>query len=388
MQDAKPQMRDILPLYESIPLPDYSSPGDRPAVGKENDRAYELRRTILQQKLSTLKLTEALRMLHHQQIDAGFVKDDLSQVKYFQCYDYEKVAFFIGQYNPRRRERRKGAGRDVAPRGSATKRCVDLTCFLCADNVRWQQSGVQLYYQFSVNNRSYNALCNPFPFGPVHTTVATVAHDPQSWRETTTSDKKSKVTQIIQDLCEIAIQLPEFVGFYNGVGAGATIEKHFHYHFFEVPPGQQAFPLQQAANRTESEMRSRLSGRTDFHRLKVKDTFYPLTAFRLVGDREQIASNTVDLVLKWDALAGEYASANLIALTEGGNTVIYVIPRNRFYARSPGMGGIVGGLEALGEFVFCTESEDQAINQQNVDYSYMWRILESVNPPSAHVLHL
>lgn len=69
-----------------------------------------------------------------------------------------------------------------------------------------------------------------------------------------------------------------------------------------------------------------------------------------------------------------------------GKIAMYFVPRNRFYSRSPGMSGIVGGLEVLGEFIFCTESENQAINEQRVDYEYMWRILEAVKPPSVQQL--
>jgi len=60
---------------------------------------------------------------------------------------------------------------------------------------------------------------------------------------------------------------------------------------------------------------------------------------------------------------------------------MYFIPRNRHFLHSPGMAGIVGGLEALGVFVFSTPAEAQAIGEQKVTFDYMRRILEAVKPP-------
>jgi hypothetical protein len=59
---------------------------------------------------------------------------------------------------------------------------------------------------------------------------------------------------------------------------------------------------------------------------------------------------------------------------------MYFVPRNKFYTRSPGLAGMVAGLETLGEFIFCTEEEQRAINEQRVNYDYLWRILEAVRP--------
>jgi diadenosine tetraphosphate (Ap4A) HIT family hydrolase len=309
----------------------------------------------------------------------------LSQVKYFQCYnENDKGGFFVGQFNPRRADRSKGAGRNILPQGARTKSTPDNSCFLCVDNIRWQQKGVQQYYHFSINDRSYNALCNPFPFGPVHLTIASAEHEPQSWREPNINNRLSKIQRIVEDLYDIAKELPTFVGFYNGVGSGATIPKHLHYHFFEVPYGQKAFPLQHAATKAEAEKRDDPNApATALSRLLVSDSFYPVTAFRLWGDRNEVISKTVNLAEEWDSLSGEYASANIISIQERNSVAMYFIPRNRFYSRSPGMSGIVGGLEALGEFVFCTEAENQAINEQKVDFGYMWRILQAVKPPGS-----
>lgn len=388
MSDQEELRNICMKVIEEIPLPRYTNESERPDMGKHNDQVYEMVQSILQTNLDQKPLSDALRMLYEQQLDAGFIQDDLKQVKYFQCYEEQhRGPFFIGQYNPRRKDRSDGAGRKFPPPGSKTENAPNSSCFLCTDNVRWQQKGVQKYYRFPVSEAlNYNALCNPFPFGPVHMTISADIHEPQSWREFRSLDKSSKINLIVSDLYKISKQLPSFVGFYNGVGAGATIEEHLHYHFFEIPTGQKAFPIQQAAAMTTAGIRQAANHAKPLLRLRVADKHYPLSSFRLYGQDEKVIHNVVELSQQWDEISGDYASANIIAIWEEGAVAMYFIPRNRFYSRSPGMSGIVGGLEALGEFIFCTESENQAINEQRVDYKYMWRILEAVRPPNSQML--
>src|SRR3989338_6062670 len=242
-------------------LPDYVDPSRRSDMGKRNDLAYERKRLELQSDLDNQPLPRALELLQEQQMDVGFIQDDLSQVKYFQCYGPDE-SFFIGQFNPRRAERSRGAGRDVQPNGIQTKSTPSTKCFLCTDNVRWQSRGIQLYYQFRVHRNIYNALCNPFPFMPTHITIATTEHESQSWHRVTTW-KTDKVTRIVQDLYDVASQLPGFVGFYNGVGSGASIEEHFHYQFFKIPSGHGQFPLQLVADEVESRTKAAAAMLTD-----------------------------------------------------------------------------------------------------------------------------
>jgi hypothetical protein len=188
----------------------------------------------------------------------------------------------------------------------------------------------------------------------------------------------ARIRRIVEDLYGITEQLPTFVGFYNGAGAGASIEKHLHFHFFEIPDGHGGFPIQTAA---------RLAGRTLFSRAHsdrpaavVAIPDYPLTAWQVRGARADAVEAVVGLAEDWDRRAGEAASANIIALWEEGAVSLYFVPRNRFYTRSPGLAGMVAGLETLGEFIFSTADEQRAINEQRVTYDYLWRILEAVRP--------
>ncbi len=377
------QSNKVLEAFESVPSPVYASPGQRPAMGQYNDRAYDMQQTILQNELDTLAkqqgLAAALRTLYEQQVDIGFIQDDLSQVSYFRyrASGNGEDHFFIVQFNPRRAERFKGAGRKTPPSGATIVGVADSSCFLCTSNIRWQHRGIQLGYQFSVNKRAYNALCNPFPFMKAHITMAAGEHVSQSFHiNDNTPSTQAKICRLVEDLYGIAEQLPTFVGFYNGVGAGASIEKHLHYHFFEIPDGHGGFPIQQAARLTEQSVPAEVRGGA----LISKIDGYPLTAFRVRGAKAAVIDAVVALMLDWDGRAGEATSANISALWEDGAVSMYFVPRNKFYTRSPGLAGMVAGLETLGEFIFCTDEEQRAINEQRVNYDYLWRILEAVRP--------
>jgi diadenosine tetraphosphate (Ap4A) HIT family hydrolase len=378
-------------MFQSIPLPEYAAPGQRSSMGRFNDRAYEMQQAILQEELAALAaqngLAAALRALYEQQVDIGFIQDDLSQVSYFRyrAGDSGEERFFIVQYNPRRAERHKGAGRKTPPPGSQVQGIGDITCFLCRDNIRWQHRGIQVCYHFEVNGRPYNALCNPFPFMRVHLTIAAQEHISQTFHSRGQRDEtQRKIRRIVEDLYGVASQLPTFVGFYNGAGAGASIERHLHYHFFEIPDGHGAFPIQHTARLSERNGHQATTPAPGVSKLKL--TGYPLTAFRLRGPQAGVIDAAVQLAAAWDELSGEAASANMIMLWEEDAISLYFVPRNKFYTRSPGLAGTVAGLESMGEFIFCTESEYQAVNDQRVDYAYLWRILEAVRPHESTAL--
>jgi len=376
---------NLLQAFAAAPLPPYVSPDLRPPMGQHNDRIYGLQQAILQGTLDHLAagagLAAALRALYDQQVDIGFIQDDLSQVSYFRyrAPGNHGQHFFIVQFNPRRAERFKGAGRTVVPRGAQVRGVADASCYLCTDNIRWQHRGVQGYYQYCVNGRLYNALCNPFPFTRTHLTMAAGEHLPQSFHVTNSPDEThARIRRIVEDLYGIAEQLPSFVGFYNGAGAGASIEKHLHFHFFEIPDGHGSFPIQTAARLARQSLFAQAQGSHPAQVVAIPD--YPLMAYQVRGPKAEAVQAVVDLAVDWDRRAGEAASANIVALWEEGAVSLYFVPRNRFYTRSPGLAGMVAGLETLGEFIFSTDDEQRAINEQRVNYDYLWRILEAVRP--------
>jgi uncharacterized protein YdhG (YjbR/CyaY superfamily) len=209
--------------------------------------------------------------------------------------------------------------------------------------------------------------------------MAAGEHLPQSFHVTGSAEQtQARIRRIVEDLYGITEQLPSFVGFYNGAGAGASIEKHLHFHFFEIPDGHGSFPIQTAARLAHQSLFGQVQGSRPAQIVQIPD--YPLTAYQVRGSKADVVDAAVDLAVDWDRRAGEAASANIIALWEEGAVLLYFVPRNKFYTRSPGLAGMVAGLETLGEFIFSTPDEQRAINEQRVTYDYLWRILEAVKP--------
>ncbi|MER2599683.1 MAG: DUF4922 domain-containing protein [Caldilineales bacterium] len=373
----------LINALNSVPLPAYVAPEQRPAMGQLNDRLYAMQEAILRGQLDQLAaqqgLAAALRALYDQQVDIGFIQDDLSQVSYFRYRAPQDNGqhFFIVQFNPRRAERFKGAGRTAIPRGAQARGQSDTSCYLCIDNIRWQHRGVQSYYQFPINGHIYTALCNPFPFTRTHLTMAAGEHLPQSFHVSgDAAQTELRIRRIVTDLYALVKQLPTFVGFYNGAGAGASIEKHLHFHFFEIADGHGRFPIQNAAALSAAASNGDPAQATTVTAIAG----YPLIAYQIRGPEPKAIEAAVELAVTWDQEAGEAASANIIALWEDDGVSLYFVPRNKFYTRSPGLAGMVAGLETLGEFIFSTPDEQRAISEQRVSYDYLWRILEAVRP--------
>jgi len=383
-KSSKPQRQAATTAKATAP--EYLYPGKRSAMGKRNDLAFEANRLALQADLDRLDLPHALETLHQQQMDAGFIIDDLAGVRYFQCIHDHGDAYFIGQFNPKRANRGAGSGRNVPPPGVETVATPSCKCYLCTDNVRWQSRGIQMYYQFMVNAHAFNAMCNPFPFMPNHVTIAAAEHEPQSWHKKAVWEG-DKIERLVTDLYDIAHQLKDWVCFYNGVGAGASIEEHVHFQAFKFPDGHGLFPLQHIAGKVESRTRAATIMSDEISTTVIDANDYPLTSFRITGERTKAIKAVVERIKRWSAVVSGAASANLTAIWEDDALVIYLIPRNRFYSRSTGMAGTVGGLEVLGEFIFCTAEEDKIINEQRVNFEYMTAILRGVTPPKIERLN-
>ena len=366
----------------NITLPDHLDPEQRSLLGLWNDARHLRDLEELQAMLEPLPLSIALQHLFAQQTDSGFIVDDLSQSTVFQRHSPEDDMFLLGQYNPVRLLRFQGVGRKIPPAGMIIQPGYPPSCFICTSNIGWQSKGVQLYYRFPVNGNEYAALCNPFPFMPKHITVASAEHRPQSWHGKTLEES---IQRLVTDLYDISAQLPGWVCFYNGDGAGASIKGHFHYQIFQTPRGHGLFPIQHAAKRIEQRENETMEVMPDENAasvLTLDAKHYPLAAFRITGNRDSMIRATIGRLTKWSGTIGNAASANLIAIHEHNHVTFYFVPRNHDYSRSGGLTGIVGGLEALGEILFCTEKENDAINTGRINYQYMWDILKGVTPPN------
>jgi hypothetical protein len=357
------------------PEPDYEDPYLRSEIGKLIDRCQRFNHNALQEFIDTTTecLEDALDVLHDHQQDIGFIRDDGSKAARFKIVGPGGEQFFLVQFNSRRLERKAGAGRKEMPPGAGTVNTADPLCFLCADNMRWQQRGVQDYYTRVIRGGSYNFCCNPFPFGKKHFTVASAIKPHVSQRLSDKGETEAGcVESIIEDLYELVEQAQSYLAIFNGVSAGASIWEHLHFHLMKRPSA--LFPLQAAAEQAEAAVG------TAADLLYIAEPFYPLPAFRLRGGREAVVRNAVSLARRWRGIAGGAATENLIVITEEGSITMYYIPRDKEFCRAAELAGEAGGLETLGEFVMSTENERRLLEEGRINYDSLQRILQAVRP--------
>ncbi|HTW96720.1 MAG TPA: DUF4922 domain-containing protein [Candidatus Methylomirabilis sp.] len=330
-----------------------------------------------------VSLGAKLELLAEYQAYNGFIQDDMTQVQRCKIPEDstgdnpERVLF--AQFNPRRSQRGKGAGRISAPDGIKP---VNGNCFLCPENVAWQQCGLEFAYHFTVNKSEFNAMCNPFPMAHTHMTIAAAAHEPQQFIEMGSGRDLERVKRVISDLLSIISLAPDFIGFYNGLGAGASIPTHFHYQLFKRHFVEQSYPIELAVKQL-----IRNGHKTPF---VVDSHNYPITFIYFSGRREEICNQVSRVVEKLLEGCGHSPnlSVNVVATIDheqnqkegsGANYYkLYLIPRDIDSSMSPGRKGVVGGLEVLGEIVFTEPSEQESYLQGHIDYRYVSRILRAV----------
>jgi hypothetical protein len=326
-------------------------------------------------------LQTALVYLEKQQLDQGFIQDDLKEVERYRLIEPGNAHHaFTAQFNPRRALRREGAGRRTPPHGTTS---VNFGCFLCKDNIRWQQRGVELGYDIEVGDRGYIAWMNPFPLMSTHATIAAADHRPQTWIVDDVQKTEKNIGVILGDLLELARRLPGFMGFYNGAGAGASIPEHFHFQFFKRP--EQEFFLERVARIAIASTFPQPQLR--YHPLVLRD--YPIKAVYFYGQRNDIVEQAGRWVREWTAFyeTTQALSANIIvrASRRRNNDTeqfhLFFIPRNQFFSHAPGMAGLVGGLEVLGEIVLSDQEEKQLLVKGHTQYDTVVRILASVEAP-------
>jgi hypothetical protein len=343
-----------------------------------NRRRYDEFWTELNDELRKLEsrsgLAAALEALEDQQRDIGFIQDDLNAVKRYRFHDPEDDSRFFGvQYNPRRAQRFTGAGRTTARPGTTT---INNGCFLCRDNIRWQQRGIELGYDIDVGTSKYVAWMNAFPLMPVHTVIATKAHVPQAWCFGKEDRIAFTIDRLLGDLVALAGRLPGFIGFYNGEGAGTSIPGHMHLQFFKRPEDYGPFPLEAVAGEAGHVLPN-----------------YPLAVVCWQGQSRDVVDRANQWIAAWiEANNGGSMSisANIFAIAddESGPMRLYFVPRDQMHSHSPEMAGAVGGLEILGELVFSDEEEKRRLDRGEVDYRTVERILASVNVPcDLHASH-
>ena len=316
-------------------------------------------------------LPAAVDALEHQQRESGFLGDHLQSLVRRALRDPADPTRWLGvQYNPRRALRFRGSGVAAAPKPSLIQ---NDGCLLCRDNIAWQQRGVQLGYQVEAGSGSYVALMNPFPLLPSHLVFAAKDHRSQEWGFA--PEGGAEIADIIADLVDIGDRLPGYLGFYNGVDAGASIPGHMHYQFVRRPSDVGLFPLESAPRVVDPDSDGAA---------RICD--YPMDAVAWRGPGERITAQATGWIDGWaernrQRLVG--LCCNLIVSRHPGelDMTLYFVPRDRARSRPDGLSGRVGGLEVLGEIVLLDDQEKALLDAGEVDYHALHRALASVRAP-------
>jgi len=316
-------------------------------------------------------LDGVLRALERHHQDNGFIRDRVEGIARFKFYHPQHPERFLRvQFNPRRALRRNGSGIKTPPSGI---RVLNDGCFLCRDNIAWQQQGAELGYELDLGGQRCIAWMNPFPLLPTHVVLASAAHITQEWGYH--DEGGQDVRGILRILAAMSAQLPGYVGFYNGVSAGASIPGHLHFHFSRRPEDDPRFPLESAAD-------DLVAGTTEPGR--VRD--YPLDIAVWRGTGDSLADGVSSWLADWaernrSRLSG--LSANFIVTTDPVTRVtsLYFAPRRRNHVSNGVMSGMIGGLEVLGEFVYTVIDEKAHLENGAVDYFSLENILNEIHTP-------
>ncbi|MDB4857396.1 DUF4922 domain-containing protein [Alphaproteobacteria bacterium] len=337
---------------------------------------YETEWANLNKKLREIErahgsLGAALSELETHQRESGFIKGDLQGIERVVFSHPERKNHTLrAQINPRRAKRHDGSGAPILPNRYEFK---NDGCFLCSENIKWQQQQRQIGFEITASSGGYNALMNPFPLLPNHVVFASKFHIPQEFSLLDQKMEAKKLEDVLRDLCQLALRLPDHIGFYNGVGAGASIPGHFHFQFFNRAPDFPSFPIEER----------------DFTTAKnVEDpeliVDYPIKVLRWQGNLEKVVSNAVLWISKWIKSKAELSallSTNFITTAGPSHDEItlYFVPRDKSKQFWNGNRGIVGGLEVLGELVMASEDELALIEKGVVNYQFIQQALSAVS---------
>ena len=313
-----------------------------------------------------------VKRLSERQLEMGFIKDDLHAVQRYTFPDPERPdRFFTAQYNPARVQRLKSRVSSQPPQRNDA---VNNNCVLCPRNFEWQHMGAELGYEIDVNGKPFNILMNAYPLMPLHVVISTKHHIPQAWDLGHASEQQFSIDEIIANLATLAEQLPGYVGFYNGEGAGVSIPEHFHYQFFNRRNGGDLFPLELAPARQVADL------------LSVIDD-YPVDAVRWEGsDTGEVISRASCWINEWLKTrigTRPTLSANIFAMadTSGKHLQVYFVPRDKELSHSPDISGMIASLEILGELVLTTDDEKRSLDESKIDYPLIANILSHIRVP-------
>jgi hypothetical protein len=227
--------------------------------------------------------------------------------------------------------------------------------------VQWQQCGKELGYDIKTKSGTYSALMNAYPLMPQHAVLVSNEHIPQALPFL---NDGAQLKTILMDLVELAVRLPGHVGFYNGEGAGASIQGHLHFQFFEKPAGFSDFPLEVAAKSQQGEPPYIIEE-------------YPVHCAYWKNSPDKIVEQAHETIKQWILSANIFTTLD----PDDGDIQLYFAPRNQMMSHSQEMTGAIGGLEVLGELVFSSSEEKHRLDQNQIDYHTVERILTAISVP-------
>ena len=307
-------------------------------------------------------LGEALEALYAHQLASGFVRDDLSDIKrYVVAHPEEPDNTLLIQFNPKRAQRFHGNGKKSPPAGQVVE---NAGCFLCPSNIAWQQDGAELGYDLELNDRKYIAWINPFPLAPAHAIVASPTHRPQAWHPE--EDGSMPIGDLIADLAALVSRASGYLGFYNGIDAGASIPGHLHFQCFRRPDNHPPFPIEKITAAHDDSAGEFAEG-------------YPVTFTYWRGRENVVVPQAVTWARAWykrNRTHSASLSANIMAINHAdtGEISLYFVPRTRAGDNGDAAPRL-GGLEMLGELVFSSAEEKRQIDSGQMDYFALERIL-------------
>jgi Domain of unknown function (DUF4922) len=317
-------------------------------------------------------LEQALGASHEFHVANGFIQDELKESRRVRlpCPERNGVPF-LAQYNPARERRFSGAGRRSPPRGIEPVHCG---CPIC--NYDWQSRGTEFALKHNLSGIPFLALPNPFPFGELHFTHATLYPSLQTWHADCQTTTLAKLRRTATMVLGLAKELPGRMILYNDESCGASIPEHFHLHSIRRPGGLQEWPLELASRHA----RLRCPGSL---RVMVED--YPIAAASWQGTTDAVLMDVSKWLGEWFEASGHLPALrlNLIATAsprrEGG-VEFYAVPRDCNYPYAALMRGAIGALEVLGEFVFSMPAEGEMLANGQICHATASQILASVEP--------
>ncbi|MGK7295302.1 MAG: DUF4922 domain-containing protein [Candidatus Wenzhouxiangella sp. M2_3B_020] len=337
------------------------------------DYAQQVRRRLAE-RLGAVErsrgLGAALDGLRAHQVESGFIQDDLSEVQRYEFRRADGRDYFSAQFNPARARRFGGRGLHRPPPGIEP---VNDGCFLCAENIAWQQQGAEVGYGLSMGHVPYTAWMNPFPLAVGHCVIAADAHIPQHW-----SRSGIGLEALVADLVEIADALPGWITFYNGVGAGASIEGHLHYHALPRTPGLPDMPIELAADRHRVQL-----SEADTLNGAIARGLYPMDFAHWRGPSERVLEPASAWLKRWQHQRGgdPDATANAMAVrhAQGTDIDLFFVPRVQSRSRAEGFGGVIGAFETMGEIICSRPEEHDLLEAGRIDYATIEDMLRHVS---------